>query len=131
MARTHALQLAVELLLQRYFDGLYSCDIETLREVFHPRAIYVCVTGDDLSYLTMKEYLPIVESRVPPAARGERRRDAIETITFAGDKAAAARVHCSVGQRYFTDLLTLILDGGRWQIVSKVFHYDLIGPERS
>ncbi|WP_199800357.1 nuclear transport factor 2 family protein [Erythrobacter mangrovi] len=115
--------------LQTYFDALYECDVEALRRVFHPRAIYVCPTGEDLVYWTMDEYFPVVEARTPPAARGEIRRDAVEAISFAGPKTAFARVRCSIGEKYFTDFLTLILDQGRWRIISKVFHFDLLPEE--
>jgi len=30
-----------------------------------------------------------------------------------------------LGPKFFTDLLTLIFVDGRWQIISKVFHFDL------
>lgn len=131
MARTSKPHAAVLSVLQSYFDGLYQCDLHTLRTVFHPRAIYVCATEDELTYLTMEEYFPIVARRTPPAASGEHRRDAVETISLAGPKTAFARVRCSIGNRYFTDLLTLILVEERWQIISKVFHYDLLDKERT
>ncbi len=115
--------------LQDYFDALYHCDMALLRAVFHPGAIYVCATEEPLVQLTMDEYFPIVEMRDPPSARGELRRDTIETISFAGPRTAFARVRCAIGNRYFTDFLTLIEQDGRWQIISKVFHFDLLPDE--
>ncbi|TNE59188.1 MAG: nuclear transport factor 2 family protein [Sphingomonadales bacterium] len=126
MSQTPKSLSAITSTLQRYFDGLYHCDLEALREVFHPNAIYVCATEDELTYRTMEEYFPIVAARIPPAAKGELRRDAIETISFAGPKTAFARVRCSIGNKYFTDFLTLIHQQDRWQIISKVFHFDLL-----
>ena len=126
MSQAPAPQPAVLTILQSYFDGLYHGDLDALREVFHPGAIYVCATEDHLTYLTMQEYFPIVASRTPPAANSEQRRDAIETISFAGQKTAFARVRCSIGKRHFTDFLTLIHSEVRWQIISKVFHFDLL-----
>jgi hypothetical protein len=32
-------------------------------------------------------------------------------------------VHCAIGTQHFTDFLTLIRLDGRWQVMSKVFHY--------
>jgi len=115
--------------LQDYFDGLYHCDMMLLRAVFHPNAIYVCATEEPLVLLTMDEYFPIVEAREPPSARGEQRLDTIETISFAGPRTAFARVRCAIGNRYFTDFLTIIEQDGRWQIISKVFHFDLLPDE--
>jgi 4-oxalocrotonate tautomerase len=36
-----------------------------------------------------------------------------------------ARVECAVRPRFFTDFLTFVKLDGRWQIVAKVFHYDI------
>jgi Putative lumazine-binding len=32
-------------------------------------------------------------------------------------------LRCAIGPRLFTDFLTLIRLDGRWQVISKVFHY--------
>jgi hypothetical protein len=123
---------AVVALLQTYFDGLHHSDSERLRRVFHPRASYVTATegatdGEGPLLLTMAEYFPIVDRRPSPASRGEARNDRILSIEFAGPVTAFARVECSIGAKFFTDLLTLIFVDGRWQIIAKVFHYDLRG----
>jgi hypothetical protein len=117
---------AVVAVLETYLDGLYQSDTARLRRALHPQAIYVCATGEELVHLTMDAYLPIVDRRQSPASRSEPRRDVIVSIEFAGPKTAVARVNCAVGEKYFTDLLTLIHRDGRWQIIAKVFHYDLI-----
>jgi hypothetical protein len=33
-------------------------------------------------------------------------------------------VRCAIGTKRFTDFLTLIKLEGRWQIISKVFHFE-------
>jgi 4-oxalocrotonate tautomerase len=111
--------------LSTYFDGLYHSDTRRLRSVFHPRAHYVCATEGTLTYRTMEEYFPIVDARPSPASREEARADSIVSIEFAGPVTAFARVHCAIGPKYFTDLLTLIRIDGRWQIISKVFHFEI------
>lgn len=121
---------AVTQQLKTYFNGLYYSDAVLLRRVLHPEARYVTATGDDLVNIGMEEYLPIIETRVSPASRGEERRDEIVSIDFAGPKTAFAKVHCAVGERYFTDFLTFIKVEGRWQIISKVFHYDIVDAKQ-
>ena len=116
----------VAVVLMDYFDALYFSDMERLARVFHPQAQYVSVTDGSLLYRTMGEYFPIVESRQSPASRSEPRRDSIVSIEFAGPVTATARVHCAIGEKLFTDCLTLIRLDGRWQIISKVFHYDIM-----
>ena len=73
----------------------------------------------------MDEYFPVVDKRPSPASRGEARTDRILSIEFAGPVTAIAKVNCSIAPRHFTDLLSLIYLDGRWQIIAKVFHYDL------
>jgi hypothetical protein len=108
-----------------YFDGLHHSDTARLGRVFHRDARYACATGGELVHLGMQEYFPIVDKRPSPASLGEARRDRIISIELAGPVTAFARVECAIGPKLFTDLLTLIHIDGRWQIISKVFHYDL------
>jgi hypothetical protein len=121
---------AVVAVLQTYFDGLYHSDTGRLGQVFHPRAHYVTATegatdGPGPLLLTMEEYFPIVAARPSPAGRGEARHDRIVSLEFAGPVTAFARVECAIGPKFFTDFLTLIRTDGRWQIIAKVFHYEL------
>jgi hypothetical protein len=115
---------AVEAVLADYFDGLYRSDTEILRRVFHPAALYACATGGMLQTLGMDAYFPIVDSRPSPASRGDARTDRIIAIEFVGPVTALARVQCSILPKHFTDLLTLLFVDGRWQVISKVFHYE-------
>ena len=111
--------------LQDYFDGHYHSDTKILARVFHPEAHYFCATDGQLLHLDMGQYFPVVDKRPSPAGKSEPRADRIIAIEFAGPVTALARVECAIRPRFFTDLLTFIFLDGRWQIVSKVFHYDL------
>ena len=113
-------------MLNDYFDGLYHSDTRILGRVFHSQARYVCATAPELVNLGMDEYFQVVDKREPPAARGEARRDAIQSIDFAGPNTAFARVNCAIGDRYFTDFLSLIRTEDGWRIIAKVFHYDIV-----
>lgn len=115
----------IDSMLQAYFDGLYHSDTERLRGVFHQRAIYASATGGALTALAMDEYFPIVDARPSPASRDEPRRDRVVSIERVGPVTAVARVECSIGPKRFDDVLTLIHVDGRWQIIAKVFHYEL------
>ncbi len=113
-------------LLERYFDGLHHSDADLLAEVFHPTALYATVADGSLVRWSMADYLPVVATRESPASRAEVRTDAIESIEFAGPVTALARVTCSIGEKHFIDLLTLVRLDGRWSIMSKVFHFDVV-----
>jgi Putative lumazine-binding len=107
--------------LETYFDGLYHADVERLGIAFHPKAIYATADETPLLYRTMDEYFPVVAKRVSPASRDEARRDVIESIEFAGENTAFARVRCSIGTKDFIDFLTLIRTDGAWRIMAKIF----------
>lgn len=117
---------ALAAVLSEYFDGLYFSDVERLQRVFHPKATYTCATDGSLLHLDMPRYFEVVAKREAPASRNEKRRDRIIAIEFAGPVTALARVECAIGPKFFTDLLTFIHIDGRWQIIAKVFHYDLM-----
>ena len=119
---------AVRAVLSDYFDGLYRSDTKILRCVFHPSALYACATGGILLRLTMDEYFPIVDQRPSPQSKGQARGDRIVAIEFAGPVTALARVECVIEPKRFTDLLTFVKIDGRWQIISKVFHFELVEP---
>lgn len=108
-----------------YFDGLYHSDTTRLSTVFHPNAQYVCATDGSLTQLSMDQYFPVVDQRPSPASRSEMRRDRIVSIQLAGPVTAFVRAECAIEPKFFTDLLTFIFIDGRWQIIAKVFHYDL------
>ena len=116
----------VEQLLNYYFDGLYCGDIDVLQRVFHREAHYVTASSGELVQLNMDEYFSLVEHRPSPASQQQRRQDKILSIELLGAETALARVECAIYPKKFTDLLNLILVDGRWQIISKVFHYQLI-----
>jgi len=116
---------AVIAVLQDYFEGLYRSDTQILRRVFHPGALYACATDASLLQLGMVEYFAVVDKRPSPASRQEPRADRILSVEFAGPRTAFARVECAIKPKLFTDLLTLVCVDGRWQIMSKVFHYEL------
>ena len=122
----HAAQFGPVLdLLQQYFDGLYHSDADALARVFHPQASYVCATDGALIHLDMARYLPIVAQRPSPASRDETRADEVLGIDFIGPTAALAKVRCRIGPKHFTDLLSLIHIDQRWQIIAKVFDFQL------
>jgi Putative lumazine-binding len=111
--------------LREYFDGLYFSDTQRLRRVFHPQAVYATATDGMPLILRMDEYFAVVDKRPSPAGRGDARNDRILALDFVGPVTALAKVQCSIRPKHFTDLLTLIRVEGRWQIIAKVFHFEL------
>jgi len=111
--------------LDLYFDGLHHSDTARLRQVFHAQAAYISAVESPMVHLGMADYFALVDRRPSPASRGEARRDRIVSIEQAGPVTAVARLECAIGPKHFIDFLTLVRVDGRWQIIAKVFHYDL------
>lgn len=112
---------AVSNAINDYLDGLYLCDTDLLAQIFHPRAIYATADEEPLLFRTMDEYFPVVAARISPASRNEPRISAIDSIDFAGENTALARVRCTFAAKDFVDFLTFIRVEGNWHIISKVF----------
>jgi hypothetical protein len=117
--------LALSEAIALYFDGIHHSDVARLAKVFHPKAQYVCATEVPLVHRGMEEYFAIVAKRESPASRNEPRVDRIISIEFAGAVTAFARVECAIGEKFFTDMLTFVFVDNRWQIISKVFHFEV------
>ncbi|MGE8604821.1 nuclear transport factor 2 family protein [Bordetella trematum] len=113
--------------LQHYFDGLYHGDLTRLAQVFHPQAVYATAVPQEPLILHMEAYFEIVKNRCSPAFKNEARIDEVLSIERVGPVTALAKVRCAIADKRFVDLLSLIRAGGRWQIMAKVFHYELEG----
>lgn len=113
----------IDQLIQDYLDGLYRCDTTLLARVFHPQAIYATAVDATPLIMNMATYLPVVAQRDPPARQNAPRRERILHIERVGPSTAFVKLECSFFQKDYTDLLSLICVEGRWQIISKVFHY--------
>jgi hypothetical protein len=116
---------AINAVINRYFDGLYHCDSTILQTVLHKDALYASATDGNLLKLTMAEYFPIVDARISAASKNEPRLIRIISVEFAGPVTAFARVEAVILPKHYIDFLTLVFVDDRWQIIAKVFHYDL------
>ncbi|MGJ8693043.1 MAG: nuclear transport factor 2 family protein [Thalassotalea sp.] len=116
----------LEQVLKIYFDGLYWGDIRRLKNVFHPKAQYSCATNGELIHMEMEQYFSLVATRISPAEAKHQRSDKIISLDFAGNNTALAKVQCSIQAKAFIDYLSFIFIDNQWQIIAKVFHYDLI-----
>lgn len=112
--------------LEQYFDGLYFCDVQLLNNVFHSDAIYINVTEQLVLRLSMAEYFPIVASRISPASKLQTRQDKISSINLVHERLALVHVECVIHPKYFYDALTFVFEDGKWKIISKVFHYQIL-----
>lgn len=112
--------------IHTYLDGLYRCDTQLLAKIFHPRAVYATAAGLEPLILSMQEYFPIVDKREPPARTNARRQEEILSIDVVEPATAMVKLTCSFFQKDFVDFLTLIRVEERWQIIAKVFHFEIV-----
>lgn len=112
--------------LEKYFDGLYFCDVDKLKNVFHSDATYINATDDPILKLDMATYFSILEKRISPASQNQIRQDKMISINLIHKDLAMVHVECVIGPKYFYDALTLVQKQGEWKIISKVFHYQLL-----
>ncbi|MBA3678335.1 MAG: nuclear transport factor 2 family protein [Sphingosinicella sp.] len=115
--------------IEKYFDALHHSDAYLMEQVMHPDAVYA--TADEASPLIRNraDYLEVLRSRISPAKRGEVRADRIVSIETAGERTAMVRALCSIGERQFTDFLSLIRVEDQWRIIAKIFAIDFVKAE--
>jgi hypothetical protein len=115
----------IEEVISKYFDALYFGDEAVFRTVFHSKAALYTATGGTLVQLDLDGYVAIVKGRQAPSERGDQRRDSIISISIGSPTTAHARVRDQYLPKQFIDDLTLVRVDGRWQIIAKVWHFDI------
>lgn len=111
---------AIEAVLQDYAEGIFCGDVARLRGAFHPDArLFGMVKGQSYDK-PLEDYLAVVAARQSPSQLGEPFRMRLLTLEVQGS-IALARLHCPMLGFNYLDFLSLRLQGGRWQIVSKLF----------
>lgn len=116
--------------LQTYFDGFYEGDIPKLEGLFHPNAHLYSAAEGRLQDDAMEAVYTRVRNRTAPAANNQRRRDRIVMIDRAGPESALAKVQIAIGEKLFTDYLSLLKIDGRWRIIAKTYTFVPIALER-
>ncbi|MFL0357481.1 nuclear transport factor 2 family protein [Erythrobacter sp. GH1-10] len=107
--------------MSRYFVGLRRADPEILRSVFHDELNYVNATKGAFVSKGLGEYLWDVAQRQPEDQRGSSVNPKIKAISHVNDRIIVILASMRLMGRIYRDALTLILDGGQWKIISKVF----------
>lgn len=110
---------------QSYLDAMYFGNVEGFRSVFHPQAQLYSTTEGKLVNLNVETYLDMVANRPSPEKKGDRRQEEIVSISIASPTTAHVRVKDVYLPKRFIDDLTFVLLDGKWQIVSKVWHFEI------
>ena len=106
--------------LDRYFEGLHTGDVEVLRSVFHADAILWGEVRGVPYHKAVADYLDVVRDRESPRRRGEVFAMKVLAVDRIG-AIALARVSCPMLGFDYVDLLSLLHRDGQWRIAAKVF----------
>jgi hypothetical protein len=113
---------AIRALVTDYFEGLYSGDVPYLSRIFHPRSRLHAMLNDTLTEIAFAPYMELVGNRASPRSLQSERDDRLIAIHQTTSDTALVIVSLLLSGKSYTDHLSLIKDGGRWQIISKVYH---------
>ena len=112
----------IEGVIQSYLDGLYESDADKIASAFHPTSALTSVSSDGELVITPRDnWLEMVRTRPSPKQRGLPRHDQVLTIDLVSPTMAYVKLKCAIPPRFFTDQLSLLKIGGRWQIAQKVY----------
>jgi hypothetical protein len=109
--------------LEVYFDALYEGDLEKIRAVFHPASHLYSATDGNFVDMPLEDYVSLVSGRPSPKAQSAPRTGTAVLIDQSGPNSALAKVTLSIGNRTFTDYLTLLKIEDEWKIIAKAYHF--------
>ncbi len=123
MAKTDSEVEAVRQAVQHYIDGSYLGSVETLRKVFHPKALMSGYLQGQLLIGTPEPFFSDVEKRPPMAETGAPYKAEIKSVDVAGPIASVKIVETGFfGVMNFTNFFQLLKEDGEWKIISKIFN---------
>lgn len=108
--------IAIEDILQGYFDGLYHGDVTKLISIFHPDA-WLKAPGVRHS---LSQWLASVASRSTPAELNKPYEFKVLSIDVVQDQ-AMAKIHCPLFDFNYVDFLGLLKENSKWKIVNKMY----------
>ena len=103
-------------LVNAYFDGLHTGDVDLLASVFDASA---SLQSEGLR-LSRDEWLERVATRTTPVELGDPYRYDILDIDVEGNQGMAKLSVPLLGKTY-VDYLSLLKEGGHWQVVNKLY----------
>ena len=112
---------SIDGLLQGYFDLLYTCDVATFDNVFHPNAQLQTAGTNGYACLSAAGYKEVLAKRISPASQGAIRRDEVLAVDQSSDSSAAVKATAVINGVRYCDYLSLLKIDGAWRIVAKVY----------
>jgi 4-oxalocrotonate tautomerase len=112
----------VRQVVQQYIDGSYSGSVETLRKVFHPKALMAGYLQGQLVIGTPEPFFADIEKHPSMAENGAPYKAEIKSVDVVGQIASVILVETGFFDvMSFTDYFHLLKEHGEWKIISKTF----------
>jgi Putative lumazine-binding len=108
----------IEALVQAYFEGLYTGQVEKMRSAFDPRAVVAGEVNGVPYYKTIDEYLAGVASRKSPSEQGEAMNMQLLGVDITSN-IATARLHVSMLGFNYYNYFSLIRQQTQWLVIAK------------
>ena len=115
-------EAAIRAVLTDYFDGLYHGRMDQFASAFHPEARLFTVTSGKVTTIDYEPYMERCCGRAAPAHSGAVQLAEVLELTVTSGDTAHARVRDAFPPRTYVNDLCLAKAGGRWAIVSKLYH---------
>ena len=122
MAKTESEVEEVRQAVQQYIDGSYSGSVDTLRKVFHSKALMAGYLQGQLVIGSPEPFFADIEKHPSMAKSGAPYKAEIKSVDVAGQIASVVLVETGFfGVMSFTDYFHLLKEHGEWKIISKTF----------
>ena len=113
-------------LAQSYFDAGFTVHTELFASIFDEDARLHCVGGEDCVTIGPGAYLEMVQNRVTPASRNDRRQNIVLSIRGPTKTIAHLRVSELFLPKLFTDELVFLRQDDQWRTVAKVREFKFL-----
>ncbi|GAB2458501.1 nuclear transport factor 2 family protein [Comamonas humi] len=107
--------------VQRYFDVLYTCDLDLFDRLFHPACHLFTVADGKETVLSAQAYRDILEKRASPQSQGAPREEAVLGVHSLSPDIALVQVRVRVGTKVFRDHLHFVRSQGEWRLAAKLY----------
>jgi hypothetical protein len=111
----------ISVLLNDYFEVLYTQDLVLFDRVFHEKSVLYNSQNDTVSIRPISEYRKVVEGRKSPKDSSSPRMDEVVSIDFLSKDMALVKVKLKLYDNVMQDYLNLIKENGQWRIAAKMW----------
>jgi len=114
--------------IDTYFQGIHTCDVTKLDDVFHPQSSLFDADNGDIFVEPIDSFRGDVAGRSSPDSVGQELEAEILMIDYLSPSSATVKIRIRAHQNVFVDHLGFVKGSAGWKIVSKIWHLEKIVP---